>query len=57
MLNLKLNLKYSGIEQKTIMQYKEQVEKIHQELHQRANNESDFVGWLNLPTKFDKEEF
>ena len=57
MLNLKLNLKYSGVEQKAIMQYKEKVEEIHQELHKRANNENDFVGWLELPTNYDKEEF
>ena len=57
MLNLKLNLKYSGIGQKSIMQYKEKVEQIHQDLHSRANDQKDFVGWLNLPTNYDKEEF
>lgn len=57
MLNLKLNLKYSGVEQKAIMKYKEKVEEIHQELHKRANNENDFVGWLELPTNYDKNEF
>ena len=57
MLNLKLNLKHSGVEQKTIMQYKERVEQIHHELHKRANDENDFVGWLELPTNYDKEEF
>ena len=57
MLNLKLNLKYSGIEQKTIMKYKDRVEQIHQELYKRANDETDFVGWLELPTNYDKEEF
>ena len=57
MLNLKLNLKHSGVEQKAIMKYKEKVEQIHQELHKRANNEKDFVGWLELPTNYDKKEF
>ena len=57
MLNLKLNLKYSGVEQKAIMKYKEKVEEIHEELHKRANNENDFVGWLELPTNYDKKEF
>lgn len=57
MLNLKLNLKYSGVDQKAIMKYKEKVEEIHQELHKRANNENDFVGWLELPTNYDKREF
>ena len=57
MLNLKLNLKYSGIDQKAIMKYKEKVEEIHQELKKRSNDEKDFVGWLELPTNYDKEEF
>ena len=38
MLNLKLNLKYAGVEQKAVMKYKEKVEQIHQELHKRAND-------------------
>ena len=39
------------------MEYKEQVENIHKELHQKANDENDFVGWLELPTNYDKKEF
>ena len=57
MLNLKLNLKNTGIDQKAIMKYKEKVEQIHHELHKRANDETDFVGWIDLPTKYDKKEF
>ena len=57
MSSVKLNLKNTGIAQKTIMEYKEQVENIHKELHKRANDEKDFVGWLELPTNYDKEEF
>ena len=54
---VKLSLKNSGVTKKTIMEYKEQVENIHKDLHHRANDVSDFVGWLNLPTKYDKKEF
>lgn len=57
MSNVKLNLKNTGITQKSIMEYKEQVENIHKELHKRANDEKDFVGWLELPTNYNKEEF
>ena len=57
MVNLKLNLEHSGVDPKAIMKYKEQVEEIHQELHKRASDEKDFVGWLELPTNYDKEEF
>mgnify|MGYP004506216303 CR=1 FL=1 len=57
MAMIKLNLKNTGITQKSIMEYKEQVENIHKELHKRANDEKDFVGWLELPTNYNKEEF
>ena len=54
---VKLNLKNTGISKKTILEYKEEVENIHKELHHRASDEKDFVGWLELPTKYDKKEF
>ncbi len=57
MANVKLDLKNSGITEKNILEYKEQVENIHKELHKRANDEKDFVGWLELPTNYDKKEF
>ena len=57
MSGIKLDLKNVGISQKSIMEYKEQVENIHKELHKRANDEKDYVGWLELPTNYDKKEF
>ncbi len=57
MAGLNLDLKNTGISMKEILEYKEQVENIHKELHKRANEEKDFVGWLELPTNYDKDEF
>ena len=57
MVDLKLDLQHTGIDKKNIMEYTEIVENIHKELHDRSNNENDFVGWLELPTNYDKEEF
>ena len=57
MAEIKLNLNNSDIAQKSILEYKEQVENIHKVLHRRANHENDFVGWLELPTNYDKKEF
>ena len=54
---LKLNLQEAKIDEKEIMKYKSQVENIHKDLHRRANDEDDFVGWIELPTNYDKEEF
>lgn len=57
MEGVKLNLENSGISKKNILEYKKQVESIHKDLHSRASNEKDFVGWLELPTNYDKKEF
>jgi len=57
MLEIKLNLENTGVELQEILEYKQEVENIHKDLHGRANNENDFVGWINLPTNYDKEEF
>jgi len=55
MSNVKLELKYSNI--KDIMKHTTEVSKMHKELLKRADDEKDFVGWLKLPTEYDKEEF
>ena len=54
---IKLNLENTKIDEKEIMKYKSQIENIHKDLHRRANDEDDFVGWLELPTNYNKEEF
>ena len=57
MSGIKVELKNSGITEKSILEYKQQVENIHKDLHNRANDEKDFVGWIELPTNYDKKEF
>ena len=54
---IKVDLENCNIEKKEIMKYKEKVENIHKDLHRRANVADDFVGWLELPTNYDKIEF
>ena len=57
MLEVKLNLENSGVEPQEILSYKQEVENIHKDLHRRAHDENDFVGWIDLPTTYDREEF
>ncbi len=54
--NVKLEVKFSGIDTKEIMLQAEQVEKIHQELRAKQAKEN-FLGWLTLPTSYNKIEF
>ena len=56
-MDIKVNLENTGIDKKEIMKYKEQVENIHKDLHSRSDKEDDLVGWLDLPTNYDKKEF
>ena len=56
MKNLSIDLKNTKIADNEIMEYKKDIERIHKELHKRSNDEKDFVGWLELPTNYDKKE-
>ena len=57
MENIKVNLKNAKLLEKSIMEYTDKVAKIHNELHTKAKDKKEFLGWLNLPTKYDKKEF
>ena len=57
MSNLKVNLEKTNISEDNIMEYKEEVAKIHQEIYQKADDEKEFLGWLTLPTDYDRKEF
>ena len=54
---VKFNFENSSIEEKVINKYSSKVEKIHENLHKNANDEKEFLGWIELPTNYDKEEF
>ena len=42
-MEIKIDLKNTGIDKKEIMKYKEQVENIHKDLHRISSEENDFV--------------
>ena len=54
---IKLNLENSSIKENVINEYSEEVMKILKALHEKANDEKEFLGWIDLPTNYDKEEF
>ena len=57
MSNIKVTLENTGIDKKELTKFNRKVETIHKELHVISDNEKEFVGWLNLPTNYDREEF
>lgn len=57
MSNINLDLEHTGIKEKEIMKYQDIVEEIHNKLYEISGKEDEFVGWLELPTNYNKEEF
>ena len=57
MPNIKLDLTYSGVTEKEISSYGQKVEKIYNDLVEKSKDENEFVGWLNLPSNYNKKEF
>ncbi len=57
MPNIKLNFKYVGIKEEKIIENAEVVEEVNDELEEKSKNEEEFLGWLHLPTNYDKKEF
>ena len=55
--NIKLNFDNVDVTEKNIMKYAEEVEGIHDILHEKANKPKEFLGWMELPTNYDKKEF
>ena len=57
MWNIKLDLKNVKAFEKNVMDYAEQVSEIHRKLHEKASDEKEFCGWIDLPTNYDRDEF
>lgn len=57
MSNIKVDFEYTGLSERTIMEYKTKVSKIHKEMQKKKLDEKEMLGWLDLPTDYDKKEF
>ncbi len=58
-MSLKLNAKYlsSFVKAEELDGMKAQVETAVKTLHEKTGQGNDFLGWFDLPTNYDKEEF
>ncbi len=57
MSNIKVRLENTGIKIDNILSYKEKVDRIDNELRTKKDDPKEFLGWLELPTNYDKVEF
>lgn len=58
-MSIKLNAKYLAnyVNESELEGIKAQIEAAHQTLNNKTGLGNDFLGWVNLPTDYDKEEF
>ena len=57
MKNIVFDYSNSGISQEEIQYSKWQLEGAHRMLHEKTGAGNDFLGWVDLPIEYDKEEF
>ena len=55
----KITVDYSktGVQAHEVAYFKEHVETAHKMLHDKTGAGNDFLGWIDLPVNYDKEEF
>lgn len=56
---VKLNSKYleSFVSEQELQAIEPQVRAAHQTIHEKTGPGNDFLGWLNLPAEYDRQEF
>lgn len=53
---MKINFNNTLINNDVINKYDDMVKGIHNKLHDNCNSQDDFMGWLDLPINYDKDE-
>ena len=56
-MNIKVDFENVNVKDKEIMKFEKEVKEFSENLESRAGKQDDFVGWLHLPSNYDKEEF
>jgi len=56
-MNIKVDFENVNLKDKDIMKFEEDIKNFADDLESRSSKQDDFVGWLHLPTNYDKEEF
>ena len=55
MKDLKIDLSYTKLDEEELLKYSKKVTDIHNELYKKSDDEKEFLGWLKLPTYYDKK--
>ena len=54
---IKFNFENSSINEKVFQEYSQEIARIHNHINQNVSKKDAFLGWVELPTNFDKAEF
>ncbi|MDR1774530.1 MAG: glucose-6-phosphate isomerase [Clostridioides sp.] len=59
MKNIKFDYKnsFDFLNEDDLKKYDEKIKEVHNMLHNKTGKGKEFLGWLNLPSNFDKDEF
>ena len=57
MTKIKVDFAFAGVTKEEMMSYQERVLKIYEECLEKKNDEKEMLGWIELPSRYDKEEF
>jgi len=47
----------SFIKDEEVLEWQEKIKEAHKKIHEKSGEGSDFLGWVDLPINYDKEEF
>ena len=56
-MTIRVDYSKTDLDLNTLKSYEDSVKKIHKMMHEKTGPGSDYLGWLDYPKTFDKEEF
>ena len=56
-MGISFSLKGDFINKDEVFALQKEVERCHYALHEKTGRGNDFLGWVDLPVNYDKEEF
>ena len=56
-MGISFSLKGDFIKKDEVFALQKEVERCHYALHEKTGKGNDFLGWVDLPVNYDKEEF
>ena len=57
MSKITVNYSKTGVQAHEVAYFKEHIETAHKMLHDKTGAGNDFLGWIDLPVNYDKDEF